>query len=82
MCPAELGQVLHIPDVVVVVTGLFTTDYGVVQQRSDPFRHAFIFEFHPAFRKIELLVTAEATPTFANQGVLKDRQNLTYTVRF
>ena len=82
MCPAEFRQVLHIPDVVVVVTGFLPADYGVVQERGDPSRNALVLEFHPAFGEIEFLVPAEASPTSSNERVFRDREILACTVQF
>lgn len=71
MCPLELGEVFHIPEVVVVIASLLASNRCVVESEGDRFCNSFVHKFDPSFCVISLLVPTELFSSFVYQRVYR-----------
>ena len=81
MCPSEFGEVLDIPQVVVVVATFLPTNGSVVEHQGHSLGHTLVVELHPPFSEVFLLVTFEFDSALPNNRICgKEISYISYTV--
>ena len=69
MCPSEFGEILDVPQVVVVVATFLPTNGSITEHQGHCLCHTLVMKLHPPFSEVLFLVSFEFYPTLPNNRI-------------
>lgn len=73
MTPAKLGQVFHVPYVVMVIVAFLSTNLSVIQYHSCCLGNSLVSKLHPPFGVVPLPILLKLLPPLTNMGIYNNR---------